>query len=58
MSNQPSAAQKMIGKFAPKLVELTARVLFGDVWQRGSSRSAIAVWCNSARGVRKRFAVQ
>jgi alkylhydroperoxidase/carboxymuconolactone decarboxylase family protein YurZ len=42
MSKEPSAAQKMIGDFAPKLVELTDRVLFGDVWERpqlGSVRS-------------------
>lgn len=30
----PSAAQKTIGSFAPKLVELTDEVLFGDVWER------------------------
>jgi 4-carboxymuconolactone decarboxylase len=35
MSNeQPSAAQKMLGDFAPKLVDLTDDVLFGDVWER------------------------
>ena len=34
MSKQPTAAQKMIGDFAPKLVELTDRLLFGDVWER------------------------
>ncbi|HTV58714.1 MAG TPA: carboxymuconolactone decarboxylase family protein [Verrucomicrobiae bacterium] len=34
MSNEPSPAQKSIGDFAPKLVELTDRVLFGDVWER------------------------
>jgi len=34
MSEQPSGARKMIGDFAPKLVELTDRVLFGDVWER------------------------
>ncbi|MBZ5562965.1 MAG: carboxymuconolactone decarboxylase family protein [Acidobacteriia bacterium] len=34
MSKEPSAAKKMIGDFAPKLVELTDRVLFGDVWER------------------------
>src|SRR5579863_7752702 len=34
MSKEPSAAQKMIGDFAPKLVEVTDRVLFGDVWER------------------------
>jgi 4-carboxymuconolactone decarboxylase len=27
-------AQRMIGDFAPKLVELTDEVLFGDVWAR------------------------
>ena len=27
-------AQKMIGDFAPKLVELTDDVLFGDIWER------------------------
>lgn len=34
MTNEPTAAQKMIGDIAPKLVELTDRVLFGDVWER------------------------
>ena len=34
MSKEPSAAQKMIGDFAPKLAELTDHVLFGDVWER------------------------
>ncbi|HVN31553.1 MAG TPA: carboxymuconolactone decarboxylase family protein [Thermoanaerobaculaceae bacterium] len=34
MGKEPSAAKKMIGDFAPKLVELTDRVLFGDVWER------------------------
>jgi 4-carboxymuconolactone decarboxylase len=34
MSNEPSAAEKMIGDFAPKLVDLTDRVLFGEVWER------------------------
>ena len=34
MSREPSAAEKMIGDFAPKLVDLTDRVLFGDVWER------------------------
>ncbi|MFG6446126.1 carboxymuconolactone decarboxylase family protein [Microbacterium sp. P07] len=31
---QPSSAQRLIGGFAPKLVELTDGVLFGDVWKR------------------------
>jgi 4-carboxymuconolactone decarboxylase len=34
MANQPTAAQQMIGDFAPKLVELTDEVLFGDIWER------------------------
>ena len=31
---QPSAAQRLIGDFAPKLVALTDDVLFGDIWRR------------------------
>ena len=34
MSKEPSAVEKMLGVFAPKLVDLTDRVLFGDVWER------------------------
>lgn len=34
MSKEPSAAQKLIGDFDPKLAELTDNVLFGDVWER------------------------
>jgi len=34
MSKEPSAIQKSLGGFAPKLVELTDNVLFGDVWER------------------------
>jgi 4-carboxymuconolactone decarboxylase len=34
MPDQPSAAKQLIGDFAPKLVELTDDVLFGDVWER------------------------
>jgi len=34
MSKEPSAARKMLGEFAPKLVELTDHVLFGDIWER------------------------
>lgn len=32
MSREPSGAEKMFGDFAPKLVQLTDQVLFGDVW--------------------------
>ena len=34
MSDENSAVKKMLGDFAPKLVDLTDRVLFGDVWER------------------------
>jgi 4-carboxymuconolactone decarboxylase len=41
MPTQPSAesanqtpAQRLIGDFAPKMVELTDGVLFGDIWER------------------------
>jgi len=32
--SKSKAAQNLIGDFAPKLVELTDRVLFDDVWER------------------------
>ena len=34
MTNNASPAQQMIGDFAPKLVDHTDDVLFGDVWER------------------------
>ena len=34
MSKEPSPVEKLIGGFAPKLVDLTDGVLFGDVWER------------------------
>ena len=33
-SNQPTAAQKLMGDIAPKLADLTDKVLFEDVWAR------------------------
>jgi 4-carboxymuconolactone decarboxylase len=33
-SAQPTTAQRLMGDFAPKLLELTDNVLFGDVWAR------------------------
>jgi 4-carboxymuconolactone decarboxylase len=34
-TNEPiSARRKSLGDFAPKLVDLTEDVLFGDVWER------------------------
>jgi 4-carboxymuconolactone decarboxylase len=34
MKKEPSGAEKMFGGFAPKLVDLTDNVLFGDMWER------------------------
>jgi len=34
MNKEPSAARKMLGEFAPKLVDLTDNILFGDIWER------------------------
>ncbi|MCP2032395.1 4-carboxymuconolactone decarboxylase [Okibacterium sp. HSC-33S16] len=34
MTEQQSAAQRLVGDIAPKLAELTDEVLFGDVWDR------------------------
>ncbi|HTP43728.1 MAG TPA: carboxymuconolactone decarboxylase family protein [Candidatus Acidoferrum sp.] len=34
MRKPSNAAQNLIGSFAPKLVELSDRVLFDDVWER------------------------
>ena len=34
MSKPSNAARQLIGNFAPKLVELTDRVLFDDIWER------------------------
>jgi 4-carboxymuconolactone decarboxylase len=42
-TKEPSTAQKLMGDFDPKLAELTDNVLFGDVWERPDSRSAIVV---------------
>jgi len=34
MSKELSAIKGMIGDFAPKLVELTDQVIYGDIWER------------------------
>ena len=34
MTKHSDAAKQLIGEFAPKLVELTDRVLFDDIWER------------------------
>jgi 4-carboxymuconolactone decarboxylase len=47
MTPKPSTAQQTVGDIAPKLVELTDGVLFGDVWERSQlskrDRSLITV---------------
>jgi 4-carboxymuconolactone decarboxylase len=47
MTKELTAAQKAIGDFAPKLVELTDDILFGDIWARSQlslrDRSLITV---------------
>jgi 4-carboxymuconolactone decarboxylase len=42
-NKEPLGAQQLIGDFAPKLVELTDDVLFGDVWSRPDWPRGIAV---------------
>jgi hypothetical protein len=39
-----TVAQRAIGDFAPKLVELTDDVLFGDVWEREELSKRDAAW--------------
>ncbi|MCB8902063.1 MULTISPECIES: carboxymuconolactone decarboxylase family protein [unclassified Streptomyces] len=34
MSAQPTRAEQLLGDLAPKMVQLTDDVLFGDVWKR------------------------
>ena len=43
------SAQKLIGDFSPKLVELTDRVLFDDVWERKELRNEAQLNCVSLR---------
>lgn len=47
-------AQKLLGNFSPKLVELTDEVLFGDVWERSGlskrDRSLVTVAALIANG--------
>ncbi len=42
-----SAVRQNLGEFAPKLVELTENVLFGDVWERAelSKRDRSLITC-------------
>lgn len=51
---QPSSARQLLGDFAPKLVDLTDDVLFGDVWERSElsprDRSLITITALTAGG--------
>jgi len=42
MSKPSDGARKLIADFSPKLVDLTDRVLFGDVWERKELSNPIA----------------
>jgi len=46
-NKEPSALRKSLGDLAPKLVDLTEDVLFGDVWERPqlSKRDRSLVTC-------------
>jgi 4-carboxymuconolactone decarboxylase len=52
--NEPSAARKNFGDFAPALVSFTDDVLFGQVWERPElsprDRSLVTVACLTANG--------
>jgi 4-carboxymuconolactone decarboxylase len=58
-SNKESTLKKNLGDFAPKLVELTDDVLFGDVWERKElsprDRSLITVAALIAGGNREQL---
>jgi 4-carboxymuconolactone decarboxylase len=47
MNKEPSSLKKTYGDFAPKLVQVTDDVLFGDIWERAElskrDRSLITV---------------
>jgi 4-carboxymuconolactone decarboxylase len=53
-AKEQTAAQKLVGDFAPKLAELTDEVLFGDVWERAElskrDRSLVTVAALIANG--------
>jgi len=38
MAEQQTPAQRLLGDFAPKIVQLTGDVLFGDVWNGQGGR--------------------
>ena len=56
MTKRSDSAKKLIGDFSPKLVELTDRVLFDDVWERKFPNSNLrsAQCCVPLSRLRKR----
>jgi hypothetical protein len=40
--SQPSAARDQVRNIVPGLIDLSERVLFGEVWERPASPSATA----------------
>ena len=40
--SQPSAARDQVRNIVPGLIDLSERVLFGEVWERPGSRNATA----------------
>lgn len=52
MATQPTTARDKLRSFAPKLIELTDNVLFGDVWERPGLPSVTAASSPSPRSSR------
>jgi alkylhydroperoxidase/carboxymuconolactone decarboxylase family protein YurZ len=48
MAQEPTAAQKLLGEFAPELVRLTDEVLFGQVW---AGEGLYAGWPNAMSAI-------
>ncbi len=47
MAEQQTPGRRLLGDFAPKIVQLTDDVLFGDVWKRPAYPPATAAWLPS-----------
>jgi hypothetical protein len=53
MNAQSTPAQKLIRDFSPKLVELTDKVLFGDVWERPQLGELAAADSSRSEGIKR-----
>jgi 4-carboxymuconolactone decarboxylase len=47
MAERQTPTQRLLGDFAPKMVQLTDDVLFGDIWKRPGLSPATAAWSPS-----------